>query len=161
MNERGVYLFSIIALFLVLWLIGFQIHEEIYREDLGLNYVYVPTGVLLHGKTLAISRSSESVESVSEARQHQGNSPYLLPPQTQERNRFLTDYYNMLDALRSGKKPEYLQLRTFLNKQQKMLENNTLKHEEAQENIRLLLAYLPEYQHELYRAIARLRTRYA
>ncbi len=158
MIERGNYLLSIVSLFLLLWLIGYQMHREIYREDLELNYIQ--QGVLsFHHYQTDLVRMQDS-ESVSQVMQRKGDALEQFQPFIHERYQFSVDLSNMLSSIQHGRKPKYLQLISMLNRQQKMLENSHLKQDEAQANIRLLQAYLPEYQYELKRASAKLKARY-
>ena len=158
MNEKGVYLLSTVALFLILWLIGYQVHHEIHREELALNY---SSALAFYGMNTHKPLLDAQAENLNQAVQRRGAARNQSQSLNQQRDQFVTDFANMLFAMQDGHKPEYLQLRIFLNRQQNLLENNALKQEEALANIDLLLTFLPEYQHELTRATAKLKTRYA
>lgn len=158
MNEKGVYLLSTVALFLILWLIGYQVHHEIHREELGLNRT---SNLAFYGMNTHTPFLDHQAESLNQAVQRRGVVRNQSQSLNQQRAQFVSDFASMLFAMQGGHKPEYLQLRIFLNRQQTLLENKALKQEEALANINLLQTFLPEYQHELTRASAKLKTRYS
>src|SRR5690606_40696917 len=117
MDEQGNYLLSVVSLFLLLWLIGYQMHREIYRESMELGYIQ-PSGFSLPHDQKSLVPTEEE-ESVSQVIQRKGDALEQVQPFIHERYQFSVDLSNMLNSIQHGGKPKYLQLISILNRQQK------------------------------------------
>lgn len=142
MKQTSLYLFTAMSLLAILSLIAYQVRHEIYQA--GIDDRVLSNLRSEQNFALKANKLHQSHRTLQKSLNHSEHELLL-----EQRDQVFMAFSQMFAAMGEGKKPEMIEVRYLLLKQQQLYEQNVVTQEEVITHIDFLLKILPEHKHEL------------